>query len=140
MGHVCGVMELWADVSRLSKIDSMKDGLSHDAYIKKDSRWEGLVETEVEMIECRRCKQSAPKLDRAPFRTELGAQIQSKICKNCWADWLQHQTLLINHYGLDPRDAKARAFLYQQIETVLLGEGDGGAESIDTSKQGSIEW
>jgi len=92
----------------------------------------------VDTIQCHRCGEAAPKLEKAPFRTELGERIVSRICANCWKDWLQHQTLLINHYGLDPRDPKARAFLYEQIEEVLLGDGDG--KGIDTSKQGSIEW
>lgn len=77
-------------------------------------------------------------MGRAPFKNELGERIVAEICANCWKDWLQHQTLLINHYGLDPREPKARAFLYEQIETVLLGGGEG--EGVDTTKQGSIEW
>ncbi len=48
------------------------------------------------------------------------------------------QTLLINHYGLDPRDAEARKFLYGQIETVLLGGGKG--KEVDLSQKGEIEW
>lgn len=92
----------------------------------------------METIQCQRCKQDAAKLERAPFRNELGERIHASICRSCWADWLQHQTLLINHYGLDPRDVKAREFLYSQIEKVLLGEGEG--EEIDTSRQGSVEW
>lgn len=95
-------------------------------------------EDPVETIQCHRCKEDAPRLARAPFRNDLGERILMSICQGCWADWLQHQTLLINHYGLDPREAKAREFLYAQIENVLLGDGDG--EKIDTSKQGSVEW
>ena len=91
-----------------------------------------------EKFECRRCSGNEPRLEKAPFRNEMGERIQAEICGNCWQDWLQHQTLLINHYGLDPRDQKARAFLYEQIEDVLLG--DGGGKEIDTSQQGSIEW
>lgn len=75
---------------------------------------------------------------RPPFRNELGERIVGEICADCWKDWLQHQTLLINHYGLDPRDPKARAFLYEQIEKVLLGDGE--AEQVDTSQQGKIDW
>ncbi|HSM03236.1 MAG TPA: Fe(2+)-trafficking protein [Longimicrobiales bacterium] len=90
-----------------------------------------------ETIECRRCG-DGPRLARAPFRNDIGERVLEAICQNCWKDWLQHQTLLINHYGLDPRDAKAREFLYKQVEAVLLGEGD--AEEIDTSKQGDIVW
>jgi Fe-S cluster biosynthesis and repair protein YggX len=92
----------------------------------------------VETLECRRCGAGAPQLPKPPFRTELGDRIQSQICADCWKEWLQHQTLLINHYGLDPREPKARAFLYEQIEQVLLDGGDG--KEIDTSQQGTIEW
>ena len=91
-----------------------------------------------ETIHCRRCGADAPRLARPPFRTELGERIAAEICAACWKDWLQHQTLLINHYGLDPRDPKARSFLYEQIERVLLQGGD--AEQVDTSQQGTVEW
>ena len=76
-------------------------------------------------------------MEKPPFRNELGERVHQEICRDCWAEWLQHQTLLINHYGLDPRDPKAREFLYQQIETVLLEGGEG--EEVDTSQQGTIE-
>ena len=89
-------------------------------------------------IQCVRCKQDAPPLEKAPFRNPMGERIHAEVCQSCWADWLQHQTLLINHYGLDPRDPKAREFLYEQIETVLL-KGEGG-ESVDTSQKGTIEF
>jgi Fe-S cluster biosynthesis and repair protein YggX len=89
-------------------------------------------------IQCARCGKDAPRLAKPPFRTELGERIVATICESCWQEWLQHQTLLINHYGLDPRDANARKFLYEQIEQVLLGDGDG--KDIDTTKQGTITW
>lgn len=90
------------------------------------------------MVYCRRCDDERPALERPPFRNDRGERIRASICRACWSDWLQHQTLLINHYGLDPRDAKSREFLYGQIDAVLLGEGD--PEQVDTSKQGTIEW
>jgi Fe-S cluster biosynthesis and repair protein YggX len=92
----------------------------------------------VEKITCRRCGEDANRLERPPFRTELGERVQASICQDCWKDWLKHQTLLINHYGLDPRDPKAREFLYKQVDAVLLGDGD--AEQVDTSQQGTIKW
>lgn len=91
-----------------------------------------------QIVSCTRCGVDAPKLEKPPFRTELGDRIVERICDGCWQEWLQHQTLLINHYGLDPRDAKSRQFLYEQIEQVLLEGGDG--KDVDTSKQGTIEW
>ncbi len=89
-------------------------------------------------IQCRRCGKEAPPLPKPPFRSDLGDRIVREICTNCWQDWLQHQTLLINHYGLDPRDPKSKAFLYGQTEQVLFGEGT--AEQVDTTQQGNIEW
>ena len=97
-----------------------------------------LEETDVETIMCRRCKEDAPRLERPPFRNDRGTRIFNEICRNCWSDWLEHQTLLINHFGLDPRESESREFLYEQIDSVLFGEGD--AEDIDTSRQGEIEW
>lgn len=89
-------------------------------------------------IHCRRCDDDVPRMSRAPFKNEVGERIVAAICANCWKDWLQHQTLLINHYGLDPREPKARAFLYEQIEQVLLQGGTG--DQVDTTQKGSIEW
>jgi len=68
----------------------------------------------------------------------VGERVFEEICQNCWKEWLEHQTLLINHYGLDPRDPKARQFLYSQIEKVLL-KGEEG-EGVDTSQQGTVEF
>lgn len=92
----------------------------------------------MDTIPCRRCARHSPPLPRPPFRSELGDRIFREICKDCWSWWLQHQTLLINHYGLDPRDAGAREFLYRQIEEVLFEGGQG--EEIDTSQRGKIQY
>ncbi|MEX2295296.1 MAG: oxidative damage protection protein [Gemmatimonadota bacterium] len=92
----------------------------------------------MELIHCRRCGEERPALVNPPFRNERGKRILASICSACWGDWLKHQTLLINHYGLDPRDPKAREFLYSQVDDVLLG--DGQAERVDGSERGMIEW
>jgi Fe-S cluster biosynthesis and repair protein YggX len=93
----------------------------------------------VNTVLCRRCSLEKPGLARPPFQGDRGLRIQARLCADCWGDWLRHQTLLINHYGLDPRDPKAREFLYEQVDKVLLG-GDGDAAQVDTSKQGTIKW
>lgn len=92
----------------------------------------------METIECRRCQDQRPALAKPPFRNERGERVQREICRDCWSDWLEHQTLLINHYGLDPREPRSREFLYEQIDRVLLGDGE--AEQVDTSRQGTIQW
>lgn len=92
----------------------------------------------MEGIHCKRCDREKLALEKPPFRSDRGARIQSQICSDCWKEWLQHQTLLINHYGLDPREKKSRDFLYSQIDEVLLGDGE--AKQVDTSKEGTIDW
>ncbi len=47
--------------------------------------------------------------------------------------------VIINHYGLNVRDPKAREFLIANLRSYLFSEGEGGAE-IDDSKEGSVEW
>jgi len=91
-------------------------------------------------IPCTRCGKDGLALTKAPFRIPLGDRILQEICAECWGEWLQHQTLLINHHGLDPRDASSKEFLYGQIESVLLGGGGDAAAEIDRSKQGTVEW
>jgi Fe-S cluster biosynthesis and repair protein YggX len=51
---------------------------------------------------------------------QLGAQVFARVCADCWQAWLQHQTALINHYGLNLRDPQARQFLTQQTEAFLF--------------------
>ncbi len=88
-------------------------------------------------VACRRHPDTpGPAVATPPFRSDLGERICREICARCWQDWLQHQTLLINHFGLDPRKREAREFLYAQVKAVLFGEGEPAA--IDTSLQGTI--
>ncbi len=92
----------------------------------------------MDLIACR-CNpaEPAPPLPQPPFRGELGERIHREICARCWTEWLRHQTLLINHFGLDPRKREARDFLYGQIRAVLFGEGE--AVEIDTRLRGTID-
>jgi Fe-S cluster biosynthesis and repair protein YggX len=50
----------------------------------------------------------------------LGARVFEQVCASCWQEWLRQQTALINHYGLNLRDAQARQFLTQQSEAFLF--------------------
>lgn len=71
-------------------------------------------------IHCARCGQDRPRQPFRTFQTELGQRVFDTICADCWAEWLKHQQALINHYGLNLRDAKAREFLLQQMEQFLF--------------------
>jgi Fe-S cluster biosynthesis and repair protein YggX len=89
-------------------------------------------------IRCVRCGQERAALPFAPFRNELGQRIHEQICQECWGEWLRHQTMLINHYGLNLQDPEARKFLTENTEKFLFGTGE--AEQVDTSKKGTIQW
>lgn len=90
-------------------------------------------------IACVRCGETGPGLDKPPLRNELGERVHTSICQRCWSQWLQYQTALINHYGLDVRERETREFLSTNMEAFLFREGED-AEEIDTSQQGNINW
>ena len=88
---------------------------------------------------CSRCNQpDREPLGVAPFPDDRGTRIAVEICSECWEDWKRRQMLLINHYGLNVRDKKARGFLYQNLDAFLFGTGDQA--DIDETKEGSVNW
>ncbi len=89
-------------------------------------------------IACTHCGQTREGFDRPPFPGEIGGRIVSRICRSCWSQWLQQQTRLINHYGLNVMDPPARTFLTRNMEAFLFGSGEG--EDVDTSRQGTVSW
>jgi Fe-S cluster biosynthesis and repair protein YggX len=64
--------------------------------------------------------------------------VHESICRTCWGEWLGFQTALINHHGLDVRDAPAKEFLMSNMEAFLFRTGE--TEEIDTSQEGKITW
>jgi Fe-S cluster biosynthesis and repair protein YggX len=56
-----------------------------------------------------------------PFPSETGRRVFEQICGVCWAEWTKFQQQLINHYGLNLREAKAREFLLRNMEQFLFG-------------------
>ena len=89
-------------------------------------------------VTCTRCAQTRAGLPYAPFNNDLGKRIQGEICNVCWQEWLKQQTMLINHYGLNLRDAEAKKFLFEQTEKFLFQTGE--TDQVDISKQGTIQW
>jgi Fe-S cluster biosynthesis and repair protein YggX len=89
-------------------------------------------------ITCARCGKNGAPLPYAPLNNDLGRRVQAEICQTCWAEWLKYQTMLINHYGLNVRDAEAKTLLMENMEKFLFKTGD--TDEVDTSKQGTISW
>jgi Fe-S cluster biosynthesis and repair protein YggX len=91
-----------------------------------------------EEIKCKRCGQTRPALGYAPVPTELGQQVGAEVCQPCWAEWLQKQNMLINHYGLDLSNPDTHDFLFDNMKAFFFNAGN--MVNIDTSKEGSIKW
>jgi len=72
---------------------------------------------------CSKLKVEAEGLDYQPWPGELGKRVYAEISKPAWAEWLAHQTMLINENRLSPLDPKARAYLAGEMEKFLFGEG-----------------
>jgi Fe-S cluster biosynthesis and repair protein YggX len=60
-----------------------------------------------------------------PFPTDLGRRAVAQICGLCWGEWTKYQQQLINHYGLNLRDPKAKEFLLQNMEQFLFQTQSG---------------
>ena len=78
------------------------------------------------MVQCIKLGKEAEGLDRAPYPGELGKRIFDNVSKQAWADWIRHQTMLVNENRLNLADARARQYLARQMENHFFG---GGADA-----------
>ena len=74
-------------------------------------------------VRCVFLKREAEGLDYLPYPGELGKRIYGSISKEAWAQWVAHQTMLINENRLTPIEPKARTFLVAEMEKFLFGSG-----------------
>jgi Fe-S cluster biosynthesis and repair protein YggX len=75
------------------------------------------------MVQCIKLGTEAEGLDFPPYPGELGKRIYGSVSKQAWADWLKHQTMLVNENRLNLADARARQYLARQMEKHFFGEG-----------------
>lgn len=75
------------------------------------------------LVNCVRYGADQEGLERAPYPGALGVRIHTSVSKRAWAEWLAHQTMLINENRLSPVDPKARQFLQLELEKYLFGPG-----------------
>lgn len=72
-------------------------------------------------VKCVKLGRELPGLEKPPFPGELGDRIFENVSAEAWQMWLEHQVLLINHYGLVLADPRARQFLMEQLEEFFFG-------------------
>lgn len=74
-------------------------------------------------VNCVKLGREAAGLERMPYPGPLGQRIFNEVSAEAWAQWLKHQTMLINEYRLTPVEPKARSFLEEEMEKFFFGGG-----------------
>lgn len=74
-------------------------------------------------VQCIKLGREAEGLDFPVYPGELGQKIYHNISKEAWAQWLKHQTMLVNEMRLNLADIKARKYLASQMEAYFFGDG-----------------
>ncbi|HAY45194.1 MAG TPA: oxidative damage protection protein [Gammaproteobacteria bacterium] len=74
-------------------------------------------------VKCEKLGKEAEGLDFQSWPGDLGLRIYENISKEAWAMWINHQTMLINEYRLNPMDPKSKEFVVGEMEKFLFGEG-----------------
>lgn len=80
------------------------------------------------MVHCKKLDKELEGLDNPPFPGPKGQEIFDTISKQAWAEWLEHQTRLINEKHLNMMDMTARTYLNEQRDKFLNGEKIDEAE------------
>lgn len=79
--------------------------------------------TEERMVNCVKFGKELPGLAKAPRNDELGQRIFDNVSQQGWDMWIEQQTILINHYGLNMVDPDAHDFLSAQMTEYFFGDG-----------------
>jgi Fe-S cluster biosynthesis and repair protein YggX len=79
-------------------------------------------------VQCVRCGRSdAPALPRRPLPGTLGAEIQGKVCSDCWDEWQRVEVMVINELRLNFMDPGAQEVLNREMRSFLFEGGAPGA-------------
>ena len=70
-------------------------------------------------VVCRRCGRTKAALAQSPLPGKWGPIVLAQTCPDCWRDWIEEQTRLINHEHLLPSEAAHRAVLYERMSGFL---------------------
>jgi Fe-S cluster biosynthesis and repair protein YggX len=80
------------------------------------------------MVNCIKLGIEAEGLDFPPYPGDLGKRLWEGVSKQAWADWMKHQTMLVNENRLNLGDLRARQYLARQMEAHFFGGGADAAQ------------
>ncbi|WP_426133548.1 oxidative damage protection protein [Pseudomonas sp. PWP3-1b2] len=72
-------------------------------------------------IMCRKYKEELPGLERPPYPGAKGQDVFDNVSAQAWADWMKHQTLLINEKRLNMMNAEDRKYLAGEMDKFFSG-------------------
>ncbi len=75
------------------------------------------------MVNCAKLGRELPGLDYPPLKGELGKRIYENVSQEGWEMWLQHSTMVINEYRLNPSEPEAQKILKEQVVQFFFGDG-----------------
>ena len=90
-------------------------------------------------VKCVKLGREAEGLDFPPYPGALGKRIFENVSKEAWAQWLKHQTMLVNENRLNLADVRARKYLAEQMEKHFFGEGADVA-ALPSRRQELYNW
>jgi len=64
------------------------------------------------VVTCARCGNTREGAGKVGLPGTLGAEVEERVCAQCWSEWLGQQIRVINHYGLRPAMKEDREKLY----------------------------
>jgi len=75
------------------------------------------------IVHCQMLDQDLEGLTFQTWPGELGKRIYENISQQAWAQWMNHQTMLINEHRLSPLNPEHRKYLEGEMEKFLFGGG-----------------
>ncbi|MBI2378234.1 MAG: oxidative damage protection protein [Deltaproteobacteria bacterium] len=130
-GRGYAALEARAGVKRESEPEASHDdghghahshGHGHGGQSAKASAWMRFAHPTAK-VRCIRHGSELPALKRAPMGGELGQRLKAQVSALAWSEWVDHSTLLINEYRLNPADPRSQQILLEQCEAFFFGEG-----------------
>lgn len=74
-------------------------------------------------VNCMKLGKEAEGLSFQTWPGELGKKVFENISQEAWNMWINHQTMLINEYRLNPMDPEAKKMIVKEMEKFLFGDG-----------------
>lgn len=84
-----------------------------------------------EIVSCIRCRKDGPKIAWPPYPGEVGAKIVASVCQNCWPEWLDMQTRIINEYRLNVLNPEHQQMVADQC-LIFFGLKEGPSAETGT--------